>query len=292
MKRHPLVLSGFLLSALMYLGTGVTARAAEDGTYVLAKKNFVPPTGTKLSKEVSSDFKEAAMKINAAGQSIDGTMTRTESCTETREVVSPEKIRLVTESREVVGKMNIAGQEQPTPEQPDPLLKKAILLELKEGKWTAGLEGGGEPSETQKAGLEKLAVAANTDSDYHMYGDTPRKVGDEWPVDPSKTGFGDGAALAGTYSVKFVEVKDVDGVKCAVLKSVYDLVGKVETGNDEGLGMQMKGEAVATRSLADLTDLNVEINATMTLEGSPEEGVAMNIKGPMKGVQKIAVKKP
>ncbi len=126
-----------------------------------------------------------------------------------------------------------------------------------------------------------------------MYGDSPRKVGDEWKVDPSKTGFGEGTDLTGDYSVKFVEVKDYQGAKCAVLKATYDFKGKIESQpGSPGLGMRMKGEAVSLRSIADLQDLDVQIDATMTLDGAPADGVTMNVEGPMKGTQKITLKKP
>lgn len=292
MKYHSFALPGFLLSALLYCDAGNTARAEE--TYVLAKKNHVPAKGTSISKEFSMNMSDAAMKITAGGQEIAGSMTRLESNKETTEILSAEKIRLTATDRKVEGKMTINGQDQATPDEPEPLLNKPVVLDLKEGKWSASLEAAdAKPTAAEQKSLDKKAESANKDADFGMYGDTPRKVGDEWKVDPSKTGFGEGTDLTGDYSVKFVEVKDYQGAKCAVLKATYDFKGKIASQpGSEGLGMRMKGEAVSIRSIADLQDLDVQIDATMTLDGAPAEGVSMNVEGPMKGSQKITLKKP
>jgi hypothetical protein len=117
-------------------------------------------------------------------------------------------------------------------------------------------------------------------------------VGDEWKADPAKIGIGEGADLKGDYTVKFVEVKDINGGKCAVLKATYDFKGKPDADAGESAVMRMQGEAVSVRSIADMTDLEVRLNATTTIDMSPAEGVSVHIAGPTGMTQKTNLKKP
>lgn len=292
MKNRSIALTGSLFAAVLCFASAHSAIAAED-TYVLAKKNDVPPVGTVLTKDFSMGMKDGKVKISAGGQQIDGTMNRGETKKETAEVLSATKIKTTLLEQKIEGAMIVNGEEQDTSEPEDALLKTPVIMELKAGKWSATLESGAEPTAEQKTSLEKAAKEANTDTNFEMYGDTPRKVGDEWKVDPAKTGFADEADVKGDYTVKFVEVKEVDGVKCAVLKATYDFKGGLKAGDGEFSGtISLKGEAVSTRSIADMTDLEVKITATMTMEGSPAEGVTMRVVGPTLGSQKIAIKKP
>ena len=292
MKPFSSTPTAFLFSALL-LGISTTAvRAAEAETYQLAKKGYVPPVGTVLTLENSMTMKDSAMTIEAQGQQIEGKASRTSSRQEISEVISPTKLRVTIKKADSQGTMTVNGQDQETPEEPEALLNHPIILELNDGKWTASLESGGEPTARQKARLNDKEKSANQESDLEMYGTTPRKVGDEWKADPSKIGVGEGTEMKGDYKVKFVEVKEVNGIKCAVLKATYDFKGKMDPSAGKVSSLAMKGEAVSVRSIADLTDLEVRLNSTTTVDVSPADGVAVHIVGPTEMIQKSTLKKP
>ncbi|MCW1913362.1 hypothetical protein OJ996_07250 [Luteolibacter sp. GHJ8] len=275
-------------------GGAATAEEAKSQSHVLAGKGGkIPAKGVTHTVESSGDMKEAKMKIEAAGQTMEGSMTRSESSVEKWEHVADNKARRTLESKTVGGAMNVAGQDQPIPEEKDALVGVPVIVELKDGKYAASLESGTATSEQTKA-LEKLAETVEKDSDFGMYGDAPRKVGDKWDVDPKSLGaFGEASDLSGTYSIEFVEVKDFQGTPCAVLKSVFDISGKTEAeGEGEpAMTVKIKGEAISHRSLADKTDLDAKITSTMTMEGSPAPQVKMNVEGPFNLHQKATVKK-
>jgi hypothetical protein len=168
-----------------------------------------------------------------------------------------------------------------------------VILERSGKSWSAKLENGESPDAEQKKRLDKIVEAADRDTDLQMYGDTPRKPGDKWDVNPALIGLFDTAgSVSGTYSVEFVEVKEINGVRCAVLKATYDMKGKSEMEDDKFMDMTMKGEAISHRSLADQIDLGVEIKGDMTISMAPAPNVTMLIKGPMTMTQKLTLKKP
>ncbi|MES2922288.1 MAG: hypothetical protein V4819_12120 [Verrucomicrobiota bacterium] len=272
------------------------AESQSSGTnsFVLAQKHYLPPAGTVATKNTSMVMTDSAMTVKAGPQEMQGTASRTETGVETLEVLSKDKIRRLQVSKKASGKMTMNGQDQPSPETPDPLEGIPVILERKGETWTASLENGAAPAPEQQKRLDRMVAEIVRDSDFQMYGDTPRSPGDKWQVDPAKIGaFDEVKSVTGTYSVEFVEVKEFDGVRCAVLKATYDFKGKSEASDEsQAMDIAMKGEAISRRSIADQFDLGVEIKGTMTVDGSPVENVTMHIVGPMTMTQKVALKKP
>lgn len=222
-----------------------------------------------------------------------GTMSRSTLKKETLEVLSKDKLRRLVASEETTGEMKLDGQVLPTPDKSDALLAVAAILQRKGDAWTASLENGAVPNSDQKKRLDKMAEEANRDSDFQMYGDTPRRTGDKWSMDPSiLRSIFDAKDLDGIYTVEFVEIKEFQGVKCAILKSTFDIKGAALSGNDSSeMKMAIKGEAISRRSLADLVDIDVELNCIMTVTGAPAPNVTMHVEGPMKFSEKISLKK-
>lgn len=277
-------------------GTATVEEAKKADSHVLADKTSgrLPAKGSSHTKETTGEMKEAKMNIEAAGQKMDGTMSRNESSTEKWEHLADNKARRTLESKSVSGAMNVAGQDQPIPDEKDELTGVPVIVELKDGKYVATLESGTATAEQTEA-LEKLGKSLDTDSDFGMYGDTPRKVGDKWTVDPKDLGaFGEAEDLKGDYTVEFVEIKDFEGTPCAVLKSVFDISGitEAEKEGEPSMTVKIKGEAVSHRSLADKVDLDAKITSTMTMEGSPAPQVKMNVEGPFNMHRKVSIKKP
>lgn len=269
-------------------------QSTETGTYVLAEKNFLPPAGTVATKDSTMVMEDSVMTVKAGPNEMEGTASRTETGNETLEILSKDKIRRLQVSKKSTGKMTMNGQDQPSPESPDPLVGIPVILERKGETWTASLETGDTPDAEQKKKLDKMVAEMVKDSDFHMYGDIPRRPGDTWQVDPAKIGaFGDVESVSGTYTVEFVEVKEIDGVRCAVIKAAFDFKGKSEASEEsKAMAIALKGEAVSHRSIADRIDLGVEVKGTMTVSGSPVENVNLHIEGPMTMIQKVAVKRP
>lgn len=270
------------------------AKQPDNATIVLAEKHYLPAAGTVATKDTTMVMADAAMKVKAGPQELEGSATQTESGRETLEILSRDKVRRLLVSKKAGGEITINGKVQPTPKKADPLEGLPVILERSGETWTASLESGAKPGPEQQSRVNKMAKDAGRDSDFQMYGDTPRKPGDKWDVDPSKLlSFGEAEDVTGTYRVEFVEVKDFQGVRCALLKATFDFKGKTESKGDKApMDMEMKGEAISHRSIADMIDLDVEINGTMTISGSPAANVTMHVEGPTKITEKISLKRP
>lgn len=271
--------------------SGEAAAVATADGHVLAKKNALPPVGKVRTEESSMEMKDAALDIEAGGQKMNGSMSRKDSKVETLEALSATKARRTLVSTKNEGKMVMNGQEQQTPSPSDPLTGLPVIIELKDGHWTATLETG-TATPDQTTALAKVAKELASDDDYSMYGDTPRKPGDKWTVDPKNlTAFGDAEGLSGSFNVEFVEIKDVGGVSCAVLKTTFDIDGKAASKEGEpGMSMKLKGESVVNRSLADQMDIDGKIDCAVSIEGSPAPQVQMTAKGPMQMTTKASLK--
>lgn len=291
MKSKPNRVRQLLIFPVLSL-CGWSALAAEE-TYILAEKNDMPPVGMVANKEFTMKLTEAAMTIKAGDQEIEGTMSFSEATKESMEALDSDRLRLVLKEKGTVGTMTVNGQDRAMPEKQHPLLNKPVILAKKDGKWSAAFEDGSEPDEEEKSALEAREKSANHDSDFAMYGDTPRKVGDVWDADPADTGLFEGDDTKGDYKVRFVEVKDVGGVKCAVLEATFDMSGsnKPKAG-EPPMKIGMKGKAVALRSIADKVDLDVKITGTMSMETTPGPEMTMKVEGPMHGEQKVELKRP
>lgn len=297
MKTTTLPLLGLLALLTASCGKKASGGASEENKnepLVLSQKNSMPAAGTVVIKENAMVMTDAALKVKAGGQEMDGTMSQTQVGKEKQEILSPDKFRRTLLSKSSIGKMKLNGADQPTPEKADPLLGVPVIVERRNGKWLASMEDGSAPGLEQKDSLDKVAKGIQTDSDFAMYGDTPRKPGDKWEVDPAKLStFGDAEKLTGSFTMEFLEIKDVSGTRCAVLKGVFDIRGKTEAESGAPqLDIRLKGEALSHRSIADQIDLDAEINATATVSGSPAAHVTMQVEGPTRITEKTSVKKP
>lgn len=268
------------------------AEATTEGI-VLARKDFLPAVGTVVTTVASMDMEDAVMKVKAGPQEMEGTATQKSSGKETLEILSPEKLRRNVISKKNSGKMSINGNEQPADDKTDPLEGIPVIVERKGGTWTAALESGDKPDAAQQKGLDKMVDEIVRNSDLQMYGAAPRKVGDKWEVDPSKLmNFGEAEQITGTYSVEFVSVEDFQGTKCAVLKGIFEIKGKtVSEGNAPPMDLHFKGQAMSRRSIADMQDLDVEVDGTMAINGSPAPNVELEVKGPARITQKTSLGK-
>lgn len=227
------------------------------------------------------ETKDATLLLTMADQELAGSMSRKSETVETAESVSAEKLRhkIVSDIDET--SVIIEGQEQPGSEQGNPLVGVPVILEVKDGKLAASLEEG-SPTEEQQVELEKILKRYDSTEDLVMYGGVPRKPGDSWDVDPSElSNFAGGTGLAGTFTVEFMGVEEINGVNCAKLECVFELKGEaISEAEEPGMAIAINGKADVVRSIQDLVDLDVKLIGTVTVEGAPAEGMKMSVNGP------------
>jgi hypothetical protein len=265
---------------------------AADG-HVLAHKGGLPAVGKTVTRTMVREMKDAELALEMGDKKAPGKVSSKEAANEVVEILSPTKARRILTSKTTESRMVVMEHEQPGPEKADPLQGLPVILEEKDGKWTATLEQG-EATPEQKTALEALAKEGDEEDSVAIYGEAPRKPGEKWDVDVTKLpSFGGAKDLKGTFAVEFVEVKEIQGVSCAVLKTTMDLAGTTVK-EDEGpvLNIKMKGEALVHRSLADLVDLESTFSATMDMDGEAGPGMKMKITGPVTMNRTATVGKP
>jgi hypothetical protein len=280
------------LSVIVFATAACGAKELEAvGEFVLAKEGFVPPVGTILTKRSGTTMKDSVIRFESAGRKSEGRTSITETSEETTEVLSPTRIRRILLNKNHEEKTTINGADQEPTKIPDPLFNIPVFLDKSGGKWAATLASGEKPDELQQKALAKLAGEFNSERNFALYGGGVHKPGDEWKVDGSKVGYTGMTDLSGEYVVKFVEVREFQGKKCAVLKIEIDTKGKREPeGNGQPLNMHVKADSTVFLSINDLVDLDGEISGTITSEGSLPHHVLLKIEGPMELSQQISIK--
>lgn len=259
---------------------------------ILAKRGYLPPAGTKAKLEASTTMTDSTLQVDAGGQQMEGTSSQIIKAEETLEFLSDIKIRRTIVSRKTTGKAVIAGMDQPIPEKPVPLEGKPVIIEKKDGKWTATLENG-NPAAGQAAEIEKMADTFNRENDLAIYGESPRKIGEKWSVDASKIeGFGEMEKITGTYAVEFLRIEDYESTSCAVIKAEIDLKGKTAEVEGQSMNMRIRGDVTSHRSLKDMGDLQTKISGTIDLDGTPAPSVSIHMEGPLDITQKLTITRP
>lgn len=268
--------------------------ATAEPTYVLATRNLIPPTGTLATIQSSTGFKNGKIIFTSNGTDREGVADNTEIATQTFEVLSPDKCRKVVERRTTTYKTTIDGHTQFSPSRPDPLKTLPVIIERKDGKWTIGLESGISPTPAQAKKLSVTLAKFEADENTQMYGETPRKPGDKWNVDPSGLiSFGDPKTLTGTFTVEFLKVADFHEIRCAVLKSEFDIKGKTLPEDDSPASdIQIKGQAMVYRSIADQCDIDVTVNSDLKVDGGKSDSERFHIEAPTVTRQTVTLSKP
>jgi hypothetical protein len=276
-------LLGIFCSAVLALAAGtVPAHAAEAEGHVLAKKNPAVVVGSKLTMATSSLLKDGKYTFTSDGEKIEGTGTVKSEEIVTIECLSPTRFRRIQTTKEENTRMEMLGETVDEPGEAGPLLGVPVILEKqeKDGSYTATLEKG-EATEEQKKELKEIAVDAAVEDELVMYGEQPRKPGDKWDVDVTKlSDFFDGEDMRGTMAVEFVEAKEFDGARCAVLKCSFELSGTLKGEDIEDGKMTFKGTTLLHRSLADHVDLESKTEGRMTVSTKTED-MPVEMAGPM-----------
>jgi len=270
----------------------VVAEAPKEDSYVLARKNALPAAGSTRTQREVMDMDGIGLKLKIGLQSANGTMTQKHAVNEVMEGLGENKARRTLASKTAEDRMVVNTMEYPSPDEADPLQGIPVIVEHKDGAWSAVLESG-TPTEEQEQALGKVVEDLGEDPDFAMFGDTPRKPGDKWEVDPKNLdGLGGAKDLTGSFTVEFVEVKEFRGIPCAVLKQTFDLLGVAPPeGQMPVMDMSLKGEGLSHRSLADFYEVEGTMTIAVTIEGSPEPGTTMKIEGPMTVTREATLEK-
>ncbi|WP_035609862.1 hypothetical protein [Haloferula sp. BvORR071] len=270
----------FSLTAALLLAPAIAS--AEEG-YVLAKKGNVPEAGIVRTEKIISDLSDSTIELKRDDQHAKGIYTYKVSASVVIEGLAAGKARRTLTSKTTEERAMLGGREQLTPDKGDSLQGVPVLVEYKDGSWVAKLEAG-EADADQKTSLEMVVTELEADSDPAIYGEAPHRPGDHWDVDLKALDFYAGIkSPSGSFKVEFVEVKEIDGIKCAVIKTSFDLQGEYVV--DPGIKRKIKGEAEIERSLADLADMKMNFTSKVTHEGEPShmKGTTMKMEGPFKG---------
>ena len=271
--------------------------APAAGGHVLAKPataaSSLPP-GVKRTIETVAEVKNASVTVDTTGKSAQGTMSSKDSDVMTMEGISETRFRTVQEKVVQEGSIVFGDKVQPKPQE-QPLLKGIpVIVEKKEdGRYSATFERGG-PTAEQTTMLGTLATSFAAKDEFALYGDAPRKPGDKWNVDAKLAGgFVGPGDWTGTCKIEFVEVKDVGGIPCAVLKAVFDVKGSLPPrAGMPPTNLTYQGEAITQRSLADLLDLEVKVQARTTMVREQALTMRMRVSGNYTMLRKSSQAKP
>lgn len=270
------------LACLSIALAGFTLSAAQE-TYILASKDQPALVGSILTTETITLMEAGKYVLTIEGEKVEGKNDFKGSELVTTECLSPLRFRRIQKKQEEHTRMEVLDQTVEEPGEKGPLLGIPVILEKpsKDGTFTALMEKG-EATEEQKKELAEIAKTANSKDDLVIYGEQSRKPGETWEVDVSKlTDFADIRDLQGTMSLKFIEVKEIGGVRCAVLKCTYELRG--EGADDEaGIGeMILKGEDLLHRSLEDLVNLDSKTEGRISMSTKEDADEPWEMKSPM-----------
>lgn len=101
---------------------------ANAESYILAKKDFMPPAGTVYETSDAMNLAGGKMQMNMQGQLMDGTMGISESSSEKVEFLAADKIRYTLVGGASEQKMVMMGQAMPPQKTVKSILNKPVIL--------------------------------------------------------------------------------------------------------------------------------------------------------------------
>jgi hypothetical protein len=220
---------------------------------------FNPKAGDKLVKTELTTMNLKA-KVTQGGEDKDLEMEQKSSevtATEYAQVAEGKVTKMVLDHREDVEeqKGTMTGGEWVKSEKP--LHGKKITVSLKEGKLVREGHDGLDDKVVEKLTLE--------DRTSHLFPKQAVGPGDTWEIkgEDVRKFLADDDVKDATIKLKLLEIKEIDGRRCAVINAAFDVNGK--TDNDLDLTMKLDAEVVVwiDRGYA----LSVKGKGTLTLKG-------------------------
>ncbi|MEN8772399.1 MAG: hypothetical protein ABF379_06315 [Akkermansiaceae bacterium] len=251
--------------------------------YILASKNPPTPVGSTHQVSDNLNFTNGKLKMKVGEQEFGGDMSNNTKEVQVIEYLADDKIKVTYLKNRKFEKSKIMGQEKEE-EEIDPIEGRVVLLEKAEGKWGGKLQGDPvEPVDHEKVNdeIESLVKSLNnnTEESVEIYGTEPRKIGDSWKVDPKNVpGMDDFKIEKGTMSVTFLEVKELNGEPCAILKGTFSIDGLLTEEEMEGMSAKVSGEMRIVRSMKYFMDYKMEGDMEMSVKGvmKPQPGVLVD----------------
>ncbi len=270
--------------------------AAGEKAYLLASANPPRPVGLTLKGTKSNAMKDFKMSIKVLGKERKSTMNRSDNEEVKREYLAQNKIRVSFLKNRSFKKDTMSGP--PEGEETIGVEEgKTIIFEKKEGTWTGKLEKGKIDPSNQAAFDEEVnerieRLNKSVEGSLEMFGAKPRKIGEQWEVDPKNLPWMNNIKIkGGKMTVKFVKVKKFNGEDCAVLKADFDLNGEMLEDNMEGFPVKLEGSVRSIRSMKYFMDYKSTGTMTMALKGemTPQPGMVASIL--MEGEMELDSKK-
>jgi len=242
------------LVACTLAAASLTTSYAEQ--YLLDKKGFVGPVGTRLESTMSTEMND--LKLDILGLPEPTVMMGLEKSSKQTfvEVTSPNSYRTTIAIHKKVSESRMNGKLMPADlKKANPLLTTPVIYSFANKEWSAKGEKANLTPEQLKKVNHKLAQMNSEES---LYTYKPKKVGDKWEVDLAKIGFGfleeEDAPFAGNAKVSFLSVEMLKGHKCAKLKVVLKAQGRAGM-DDNAPEMSMQGTVIVFRSIEFMVDM-------------------------------------
>jgi len=258
-------------------GTGTTET---EKTYILATGDLLPASAKKRTTTEITEIHDGKITVKMGDETISGDMTQRSESVKTAEPITAEKLRHVVVRETEEQTFILDGEEQKEDAERNPIIGVPVIVEFRNGEITAYLEQGAPTGEQEKK-LEQIQKNYQSSESLAMYGAEPRKPGDVWDVDVSKLlNFAGGTGFSGSFTMEFKSVEEIDGMLCAKLECVFDISGKIPTGDDHfEMDLSMKGKADIVRSIEQLVDIDVNLVGTMNAGGAIDDDIAMQMGG-------------
>lgn len=272
--------------ALLCLAT--LPAAAADDKYDL--RGPAPVKGAVLTSKSTMTIKDADVKLNANGQTLNVTQTMVMVDEEEVEVLAVDG-RQPTKVRTKVVKSSVTAGDE---EHPNDLVGETIVSERdKKGKWSHKLVDG-KPTDGQKHELDTRTGPENDDEAFPA---EKVAVGHAWEVDAAKltalTG-GSFTDVTGKMKQKFLKVEKVNGEECAVVETNGTFKGKMKAEDDgDPMAAEFKLTAKSWKSLKTGVELKGTIEGRLKLSGKQKFGgqdVEMEMEGDVTGEQSAVLK--
>ncbi len=200
-----------------------------------------------------------------------------------REILSNQTSRVTILGDLQRSKRTLGGLPQTDPPTEGALAGRTVTFGREGTAWRGTLEGG-EASEEQQLEIEALAAKLGNEEAVAMFGTEPRRVGDEWEIDPSNASIlTTGGEFTGSYLLRFERVEEYEGLRCAVLEGTIDVSRRtVDRLGGEDSGMRINARASIYRSLDHLENLKSEIVGNLVMSESPPLGGSRLVRGPLR----------
>lgn len=251
--------------------------------YVLASKNPPMPVGITHLVTDNSNMLNGKMKMKFGERDFAGTMSKMDKEVQVIDYLADDKIKVTYAKSRGFGKTVMMGKADEE-EEVDPIEGRVVLLSKAEGKWSGRLQGDPvEPVDHEKVDdeIKKLAKSLNnsTEESVEIYGTKSRKVGDTWKVDPKNVpGMDEFKIEDGTMTVTFLEVKELNGEPCAILKGKFSMNGLMTEEKMQGMKAKLSGEMRIVRSMKYFMDYKLEGEMKIAVDGvmEPQPGIMVD----------------